>query len=108
MNGDPARSLATELRDIKEEIRRHNRTFRQNRLINWILGVTLVGMTTLGVIVYVDDQNDDRRECRTDNANSTRDSEVLIGAVEASDPSEQTREAITRYRDDVRENLRDC
>lgn len=101
-------ALAVELRAIRQEIERHNRTIRRNRLYLGGLGLTLALVTGLGVVGYVDDQNDDRRECRTDNQNSVRDSEVLIGAVEAGDPSPQTEEAIERYREDVRANLRDC
>lgn len=101
-------TLADELRAIKVALDQHNRTIRRSRRFGWALAGAFVLVTGLGVAVYVDDQNDDRRECETDNANSVRDSEVLIGAVEQSNPSPETREAINRYREEVRRNLREC
>lgn len=101
-------TLVEELREIKLALDQHNRIIRRNRQSSWALGAAFALVTTLGVVGYIDDQNDDRRECRTDNENSVRDSEVLIGTVEQSETTPETRESIERYRESVRENLRDC
>lgn len=104
----PSETLAGELREIREALEQHNRVIKRNRRFAWALGGAFALVTALGVVGYVDDQNDDRRECRTDNENSIRDSEVLIGAVNRGDPGPETREAIARYREEVQANLREC
>lgn len=102
--------LISELRAIRAELEQHNRVIRRNRLYLWGLGLVVVAITALGVVGYVNDARDDRRECRTDNGNSVRDSEVLIGAVLGTqeEPDPELLEMIEQYRNDVRRNLRDC
>lgn len=103
-------NLAIELREIKESLDEHTKTQRKNRLWFWGLTGVFVLVTALGVAVAVDDRNDDKRECETDNANSVRDSEVLIAAVEANNenPEPDLQETIDSYRQSVRGSLRKC
>lgn len=109
MSGDeiPA-DLTDELVAVRRELERHNRNIIWNRFALVGLGFVLVLVVILGSAFVIDDHNDDRRECRTDNANSIRDSEVLIGAAQSGNLSPEAKQVITRYREDVRKNLREC
>lgn len=102
-----ASSLAGELRAIREELQQHNRTIRRSRRFAWALTAAFLAVTAVGIAGFIDDRNDDRRECRIDNANSVRDSEVLIEAVE-DDLTPEGEDIIERYRENVRASLREC
>lgn len=101
-------TLANELREIKKSMDQHNRIIKRNRWWFWGLVFAFVSVTALGVLVAVDDKNDDKRECETDNANSVRDSEVLIAAVEQSSDNPNLSSMVENYRQSVQENLRVC
>lgn len=105
----PEDSLSEELRDITRELKAHNRIIQRNRAVVWMTAVSLLAVVVLGIVFYLDDRHDDRVACETDNENSIRDSEVLIGAASSGpNVSEETRRAIEEYRREVQRNLRVC
>lgn len=107
------------LETISRELTLIRKSIRRNRNHTVLLALSFVIAIAIGIVAFVDDNNDDRRErdnlvfvlksrCEAHNRERIEDAEVLIQSAAGPDPDEETKATIDAYRRQLERTETDC